>query len=166
MKRKSLFVALVPLIIILALLLVHRISASPAPQPNKPITVSEPIATPETLLVAVNAERAKYGAAPLVEDPRLDQSAQAKACDERDNNYFGHVDKSGKHGYQLAEEALGMPGKYGENITQPTPVTTTQSMYNWNNSKLHHDAMVSTSATLTGFGVCGGDVVEHFYIPS
>jgi uncharacterized protein YkwD len=134
---------------------------------EKPVVAkTEPIATNATLLAAVNAERAKYGAPALVENPKLDQSAQAKACDEYDNHYFGHVDSNGKHGYQLAEEMLGLPGHYSENITQPTPVTTTQSMHNWNTSLAHHKAMINSSYSLTGFGVCGNQVVEHFYTAS
>lgn len=126
----------------------------------------EELATKESLLKAINEERAKYNAAPLTEDSRLDQSAQTKACDERDNNYIGHLDKNGVTGSKLAYNNLGQePGHYDENLTQPTPVTTNQAMFNWNRSKPHHDGIIDKQYTMTGFGICGNQVVEHFFGP-
>lgn len=134
----------------------------------KPAAVkTEPVATNATLLAAVNAERAKYGAAPLTEDPKLDQSAQAKACDEYDNHYHGHIDKAGIHGWQQAKDKMGLEGWYGENLVWGSTVSTPDAMEWWLGSKPHHDAMIDTRYTVTGFGVCGNgaDITEQFYGP-
>lgn len=129
--------------------------------------VQEPIATPATLLIAVNAERAKYGVPPLVEDARLAASAQAKACDMYDNHYNAHINPSGVRGVMTAMAAMGdLPGNYNENLVWGDRQTANSSMGWWINSTLHHKGMIDRSYTLTGFGICGSNgeqIAEHFY---
>mgnify|MGYP000851826311 FL=1 len=52
---------------------------------------AERIYTPEELLAEANRLRAEKGVAPLVIDERLNQSAQWKADDTKEFNYYGHV---------------------------------------------------------------------------
>lgn len=117
----------------------------------KPPTIAQ-------LLALVNAERAKHGIAPLKEDSRLDVSAQRKANDEATYRYFGHVSPhDGKHGYEYIND-VGISCKSdSENLAwSSTPVQ------GWIASPPHHKAMIDPKYTLTGFGITGFQIVEHF----
>lgn len=167
MRKWSLVIIALALLTTSLALILHKPQKSVQNQQSQQTvaTVAPVVApTPATLLAAVNAERAKYQVAPLTEDQRLDSTAQAKACDEVNNHYIAHYSPSGIRGDDLVKQALGNPaGYYDENLTQPTPVTVDQSMYNWINSPEHHKEMINPTYTITGFGVCGNEVVEHFY---
>jgi uncharacterized protein YkwD len=131
---------------------------------SAPSKVETPPPTSEELLKLVNAERAKVGVAPLVEDARLDKSAQMKSDDMVKNNYFGHVDATGKHGYAYAEEqAPGICYQTGENIFWGLASNTSLAVDKaWMNSKPHHDELLDPKNILTGFGISQNKVVEHF----
>lgn len=140
----------------------RQIQQVTAPAPTK-YEVGPPDA--QELLELVNAERVRVGVAPLVIDERLNQSAQAKADDMAKNNYFDHVDAAGKHGYEYAYEYNAECMTASENIYWGRTTNTTQGALNWwMNSKPHHDAILNSEYTLTGFGIAGNKVVEHFCI--
>lgn len=125
-------------------------------------TVNPP--TKEELLRLVNVERAKHGVAPLVEDVRLDQSAQRKSDDELKYGYFGHISPhDSKHGYEYIND-VGINCKTdGENLTENIHDNTAQAAVTaWIKSPPHHAAMIDADYTLTGFGISGTEVVEHF----
>lgn len=120
-----------------------------APQPTK-YEVGPPDA--QELLELVNAERVKVGVGPLVIDERLNQSAQAKADDMAKNNYFDHVDATGKHGYEYVKDyAPGLCKQAGENIVGED--TSNDAVSWWINSPLHYKAMTNPDNILTGFGI-------------
>ena len=127
-----------------------------APQPP---TVSE-------LLTLVNAERAKNGVAPLVEDARLDTSAQMKADEMTRDNNNSHVEANGMHGYEYINQVSIYCKTDSENIywgnSSIYPSTSEGAVYWWIQSKPHHLAMINKDYKLTGFGVSGYRVVEHF----
>lgn len=115
------------------------------------------------LLTLVNAERAKNGVAPLKEDPRLDASAQMKANDEVAYNYFGHE----RNGVFVGQQFINGTGISctldDENLTENINQNTAQSAVTaWINSAPHHKAMIDPAYTLTGFGIDGDELVEHF----
>jgi uncharacterized protein YkwD len=126
-------------------------------KPNPP-TVSE-------LFALVNAERAKVHVAPLTLDPKLNKSAQIKADDMNNNNYFGHVDKNGKHGYQYAMEAEPiLCHTASENIFKGTGIydTSLSAINWWHNSPPHYETEINTNYTIVGFGISSYDVVAHY----
>ena len=133
------------------------------------VAVSKP--TRSQLLILVNQERAKNGVAPLTEDARLDQSAQMKADDEVQYNYFGHVSPpgsafAGQHGYQYIGLTSLRCTVADENIAENTFVNTASTAVNaWIESPPHHAAMIDARYTLTGFGINRGQIVEHFCQP-
>lgn len=157
----------------------------------KPVKDNPP--TRAELLKLVNAERKKHGVAPLKESPLLDKSAQWKADDEVKYNYFGHV-KPGTTGNDGLDylNSLKPPCSYiAENLVDN--VATTQDVYKklettsgtintstsdkpylntakgtvnaWIKSPAHHKAMINPRYSLTGFGINGTEVVEHFCQP-
>lgn len=128
---------------------------------TKTIYVPKPSA--EEMLRLVNEERAKVGVKPLVIDERLNKSAQYKAEDMLKNNYFGHVDNQGRHGYEYIAD-FGKKCKFpGENITENTTTNTSkQAIVSWKNSPPHYKAMIDPRYESTGFGIAGTKIVQHF----
>lgn len=119
----------------------------------------------DKILSLVNAERAKVGVAPLVSDPRLVQSAQAKADDMVANNYYAHVNPAtGVSGYTLIPKGICV--YKSENINEA--YTATEAVSKWMASKPHHDAMLDGKYTLTGVGFAKNtksgwyEIVQHF----
>lgn len=132
-------------------------SVAPTIQKPQPPTVDE-------LLRLVNEERAKVGVAPLRLDPLLNQSAQRKADDMYKNNYFGHVDANGKHGYEYVIEAGKKCIYQSENLrdNDKSVNTAAETMSAWINSKPHYTAMIDSRFESTGFGISGDKITEHF----
>lgn len=136
-----------------------QLTAKPVEAAVKPPTIAE-------MLTLVNAERAKYGVAPLKEDTRLDASAQLKANDDIANNYFAHVSPitNTRNGLD-AIKATGIACIWeSENIHQAdiSILTSKETVDGWISSKPHHDAMIDPKYSLTGFGIKGDQIVEHF----
>lgn len=138
------------------------------------VGVSPP--TREELLQLVNEERAKVGVAPLSADPMLEESAQWKADDMVTFSYFDHkrpgesVNNGLDYLAKLDLEAGDRCSYIGENIVDNVNVETGEPYDNtsigavnaWVNSEPHHKAMIDPKYTLTGFGISGTKVVEHF----
>lgn len=152
------------LVIVVLAIVISAILPSHAARPTIAATTPNP-PTKSQLLSLVNQERARNGARPLTEDPRLDQSAQMKADDEVTYHYFGHISPhDGKHGYEYIN-TTGITCKAdGENLTQNLAGQNTaqQAVYSWIKSPAHHAAMIDAKSTLTGFGIDGDQIVEHF----
>lgn len=123
------------------------------------------------LLKLINSERAKAGVAPLDKDVSLDVSAQMKADDMDANHYFGHIDKNGKQGYSYIVDIVGTKTcQYiSENIdlaNTPEGNSATAHVKSWMNSPDHRTALLDAKYTVTGFGIAGNNVVEHFCQPA
>jgi len=123
--------------------------------------------TTAELLKLVNEERAKNGASPLIEDSRIDASAQRKADDMLKYDYFAHVSPhDGKQGYTYINDSAPGLCKYGsENLAwnaDKSQITSAEAVSWWISSKPHHEAMIDKKYTLTGFGITKDAVVEHF----
>ncbi len=132
------------------------VSVAPAPQPP----------TKSELLRLVNAERSKNNVAPLVEDLRLDQSAQRKADEMTKDNNNSHIDPNGVHGYTYINDVGIYCKTDGENLywgyTNEYKNTSKGAVDWWISSKPHHEAMIDSNYSLTGFGISGYRIVEHF----
>lgn len=125
--------------------------------------------TIESILRYTNEERAKVGVAPLQNDPRLNQSAQVKADDMAQNDYFNHVDANGKHGYEyIREYAPGVCSQSSENLSMSsfTSLTNGKTIDGFMQSKAHREAMLNPIYDHMGVGVSTsglkGYVVQHF----
>lgn len=175
-KRKTLAIEL--LVILLAVLAYGAFLAitapKPTPTPIRTVTLSPaPTPAPPTtaeLLKLVNIERAKKGVAPLVDDPRLDQSAQRKAQDMVQYKYYDHVSPhDGEHGYQYAIDAVPDPcsSTASENILRfasgyKPDDNSAYIIKSWVDSPAHYSAMVNPKYTITGLAIDGLYAVEHF----
>lgn len=173
MKKRFIIPTLLALIVGLGLFGVYSLSTLSAQpvteatvQPQSKYDVGPPDA--QELLELVNAERAKVGVAPLVIDERLNASAQMKADDMVKYNYFGHVNHDGTRGASyIGITAPGVCSIGSENIRDNnTDINTSrEAVDGWMSSKPHHEAMLRSDFTLTGFGVRNDQVVQHFCLP-
>lgn len=135
-------------------------------------TVQAPVASvplnADTILTLVNKERTAVGLKPLVSDPRLTQTAQARADDMNTRNYFAHFDPmTGKNLVNIGLENPGLCSYASENIgniTHPEPDLNTSMVSSWMGSKSHHDAILDARYTITGVAISGTKVVQHFCI--
>lgn len=120
------------------------------------------------MLELVNNERAKVGVAPLVIDPKLNESAQMKADDMFTYKYFGHENHDGTRGGSYIRTVGAACSVGSENITDNVTEednNSMQSVYNWVHSSPHYKAMIDSKYISTGFGVSGTKIVEHFCVP-
>ena len=105
----------------------------------------------QQVILLTNAERAKYGLAPLVEDPQLNQSAQGHSNDMANNDFFSHT---GSDGSTVGDRITtsGYPHRpAGENVAAgyDTPEAVFQS---WMNSPGHRANILDPSVTDIGIG--------------
>ena len=124
--------------------------------------------TEESILAAVNAERAKVGVAPLKLHPNISRTAQMKADDMIARNYRGHLmpDTNQPLTEEMRQLQSAVCVNASENLTWDDNVTNTkQSMNSWLNSPPHKAAMLDPKYTYTGIGVGDGKVVvQHFCV--
>ncbi len=136
------------------------------PEASLPPKVIPP--TEQSILAAVNAERAKVGVAPLQLHPNLSRTAQMKADDMIARNYRGHLmpDTNQPLTEEMRQLQAAVCVSASENLTWDDNVTNTkQSMNSWLNSPSHKAAMLDPKYTYTGIGVGDGKVVvQHFCV--
>lgn len=143
---------------------------SVSPQNPNELSSDELLSVPteQSILKAVNIERAKVGAAPLKLHPNLSKTAQMKADDMIARNYRGHhmPDTNQPLTYEMRQLQASVCVNASENLTWNDKGTTTErSIYSWLTSPAHKAAMLDPKYTYTGIGV-GDDkvVVQHFCV--
>lgn len=165
---RALWYAIPLLLVAIALGYFFTQQARPVERRDAPVVEAEkPKPTPpnaDEMLRLVNEERAKVGSTPLRYDPRLQRSAQAKADDMISKGYYGHKDSSGKEGYTLVFEYAPECRYASENLTGlfPQDFSSEGALSNWKESTAHFNALIDAKYDLTGFGIAGDKVVEHF----
>lgn len=123
-----------------------------------------PPPTPQELLALTNKERINAGLPAIIDDQRLDTSAQQKADDEVANNYIAHVNpKTGMHGYEYLHAAYPECYQGAENLTENIYVNDSQhAVNNWMNSPAHKAQLLSPRDISVGFGVSNDQIVAHY----
>ena len=138
-------------------------------QPKSKYDVGPPDA--QEMLELVNQERAKVGAAPLKLDERLNASAQEKADDMQNRDYYGHVSPDGTRGTLFVFKHIPSKCRYaGENLANilipdsnsRNPISTWIS-----STKGHREAILDKDYDLVGFGIAKDKygnslIVQHF----
>ena len=126
---------------------------------------------PQEMLELVNIERAKVGVAPLTIDENVQKSAQMKADDFSERDYYSHTIKGYDSGTLTQEMAYYVNlscVSSSENINADV-YTSKQAFNKWMDSPPHRAAILDDKFTLTGFGVSNdkdGDyyAVQHFCV--
>ena len=138
-------------------------------QPKSKYDVGPPDA--QEMLELVNKERAKVGAAPLKLDERLNASAQEKANDMQNCDYYGHVSPEGTRGTLFVFKHMPSKCQYaGENLANilVPDSNSRKAIDGWMSStKGHREAILDKDYDLVGFGVSKDKygnslVVQHF----
>ena len=138
---------------------------NPQPQPadqDKKYDIGPPDAL--EILELINYARSKENLKPLKMYELLNRTAQWMANDMKENNYFSHY-KPGTtipHGLLKARAVCNAPA---ENLVQTSPpdLHTSRVAFNaWMQSPPHRQSIMSSTYTLTGFGIAGNKIVEHF----
>ena len=138
---------------------------NPQPQPadqDKKYDIGPPDAL--EILELINYARSKENLKPLKMYEPLNRTAQWMANDMKENNYFSHY-KPGTtipHGLLKARAVCNAPA---ENLVQTSPpdLHTSRVAFNaWMQSPPHRQSIMSSTYTLTGFGIAGNKIVEHF----
>ena len=138
-------------------------------QPESKYDVGPPDA--QEMLELVNQERAKVGVAPLKLDERLNASAQEKADDMQNRDYYDHKSPDGIEGYSLVFKHMPNKCRYASenlaNILIPdsnsrNPISTWMS-----STKGHREAILDKNYDLVGFGIAKDKygnslIVQHF----
>lgn len=165
MNRKWLGVVLVAagLTVLAIVFLATREAPTQGTIPQAAVQQQATPPTREELLRLVNEERAKAGVAPLAIDERINESAQMKADDMTRHGYFGHDNSDGTQGYELVFKTTGQLCTYAsENLTDISVNTSARAVSNWVNSEPHYRGMTNPDYSLTGFGISGTNIVQHF----
>jgi uncharacterized protein YkwD len=126
-------------------------------------------------LCLVNAERARYGLAPLVDNAQLATAAQLHASDMTANRYFSHVSADGRT-FDQRIRASGYFGTYlAENIAWGggSLGTPRRVVSGWLNSAGHRANILNGLLRDSGIGVSpgtpeggsGGTYVHDFGAP-
>lgn len=127
----------------------------------------------QEMLELVNQERAKVGVAPLRLDERLNASAQEKADDMQNRDYYDHKSPDSIEGYSLVFKHMQNRCRYAsENLAKVSTAdgkigNSRFTIDNWMRStKGHREAILDAKYSLVGFGISkqGYDliVVQHF----
>ena len=127
----------------------------------------------QEMLELVNQERAKVGVAPLKLDERLNASAQEKADDMQNRDYYDHKSPDSIEGYSLVFKHIQNRCRYAsENLAKVSTAdgkigNSRFTIDNWMRStKGHREAILDAKYSLVGFGISkqGYDliVVQHF----
>ena len=186
MKKKLLFGGIVSIAVIIPLYIATVVAFNfnrPA-QTAKPAVASQEVTskpvkpetppTAEELLRLVNIEREKVGVKPLVIDANMTKTAQWKADDMHTRKYFSHfpatidgVKNTQKYtvNYEnrlvLGVTCIESSENIVDNIVSNDSKTAVEA---WVDSKPHYKAMINPDYTLTGFGISGTKIVQHFCI--
>ncbi len=126
----------------------------------------------QEILELVNEERTKVGVTPLTIDEKLVQSAQWKADDMANNDYYGHPAKGqteGANGLDYLKSLNPNCSYMSENINLSSVYSATNSLdvfKSWKGSESHYNAMISPDYSTTGVAMSNslgkGYQVQHF----
>ena len=125
---------------------------STTPEPKPP--------TVKSLYKRTNQERKKRGIAPLKLDTRLNQSAELKAKDMEENDYYGHLNpNTGRQGYTYIFDTGAKCLYVSENLDtnySRNPIADFMA------SKPHKAAILDPRYESVGFAIVDKYVVQHF----
>lgn len=138
---------------------------APAPQPEQPQQASYAVNQFEQQVVQLtNAERAKYGLAPLKLDLELSKVAREKSQDMARNSYFSHTSPTYGSPFDMMKQFGISYRAAGENIAKGQ--TTPEQVVNaWMNSEGHRANILNSNYTHIGVGyVSNGNIWTQMFV--
>lgn len=151
-------------IIPIALLILIGVAVAYEPAKTPQSTQATQAPSVNELLALTNAERQRAGVPALVLDDRLIKSAQIRAEDMVNRNYFSHLDPITQRNNALDLYTYYPNCSQGsENITQNTIINDSEhAITAFMNSPLHREAMLDAKYDQVGFGIAHDKIVQHF----
>lgn len=113
--------------------------------------------TVDKVVAATNAERAKYGLAPLQYNSTLSAAALAKGQDMFNNQYWAHTSPSGKEPWGFIQDAGYVYQVAGENLARDF-MTTPDMLLAWMASPTHKANIVNARYEDIGVAVINGNL--------
>jgi hypothetical protein len=127
------------------------------------------------LLSATNSQRAANGLDALSINNKLNASAQAKAVDMKNRDYWAHTSPTGEEPWVFFDAAGYAYAKAGENLAYGF-VNSSDTVTGWMNSPSHRANMLDSQYTEVGFGYINSDnfvgtgpetiIVAHYAKPT
>jgi hypothetical protein len=111
--------------------------------------------TPQTIIELSNVVRASNGLLPLVEDPDLDEAAQAKADDMAAKGYFSHTSPDGTNALDRMIQS-GYPVRYAAENLAIHFFTAEDVQRGWMESPSHRAILLDKRYEDSGIGVANG----------
>lgn len=129
-------------------------------EPTVRIKAEPAVKIESSIIDLTNQERVKAGLIPLEENSLLTTSANLKACDMRDNNYWSHVSPDGTQPWSFFDN-VGYTYRFaGENLCRDS--NNINCIRLWMASKLHRENILDSNFKEIGIGKCGVFTVQHF----
>lgn len=113
--------------------------------------------TVDKVVAATNAERAKYGLAPLQYNSTLSAAALAKGQDMFNNQYWAHTSPTGKEPWAFIQDAGYVYQVAGENLARDF-MTTPDMLLAWMASPTHKANIVNARYEDIGVAVINGNL--------
>lgn len=108
-----------------------------------------------------NETRSKLSLHPLRENTKLTLSAQTKACDMVQKNYYDHIDPEGRTTWHFFTDAGYSYTSAAENLAQ-NYYADQHLIDDWMDSPTHKLNIVNPVYEDIGIGICGNYIVQHF----
>jgi len=127
--------------------------------------VSAQKATVETVIDAMNAERASHGVAPLHIDPKLSAAAADRIADMFDGHYFSHFSPTGVQPWDWVEQEGYDYREVGENLALGYP-TAPEIVDGWMHSPAHRANVLGGQFDEVGVAVAEGSPTRPYHGPT
>lgn len=122
------------------------------------------VSSRQEMVSLINRERQAAGLVSLTVSDKLNASAEDKACDMRDREYFGHLDPDNREAWYLFDKHDYHYAFAGENLIEGF-TGDEQSLAALMASQPHRVNILSENFTQIGVGRCGEFTVQHFATP-
>jgi uncharacterized protein YkwD len=144
-------------------------TTTPTPASTTPEPTTTPSATTEMtieemkaeIVRLVNIEREKEGVPELKVSDALMNTAQLKADDMQENNYFSHTSPTYGTAQAMIKKYVGVTGDENAGQGQTTPEWV---MYSWMNSSGHKKAILNTKYSHIGVGIAQSPTNGYYWV--
>ncbi len=130
--------------------------------PNTTETPSQSTDPVAEVIALINQARIENGLSPLSVDELLQATAQTKAKDMVDNNYFSHTSPTYGSPFQMMQNAGVLYKTAGENIAGNSSIQA--AVTSWLNSPSHKENILSNAYNYLGVGVEKSDTYGYVIV--
>lgn len=155
--KKAPLISIQALIIYVAIFMVLQMGLSVFSKINPDILGINSTANIQEIIALTNKERSKQGLSTLVENPKLDQAAYAKAQNMYEENYWAHYSPSGKDPWGFFQKAGYKFSYAGENLARNF-YTSEDVVAAWMASPTHRGNLLNPHYQEIGISIVEGNL--------